>query len=121
VPKMTLSGLIGRRAAVVAELEAARDSVVELTASLRVLDARIGRLRVNSDVSVNKPRALALPSGGRQRGPIVRPLLTVLRTALEPITLRAITLRQREPSVPMKMRHRPPGNLDLRERAGVRG
>jgi hypothetical protein len=93
VSKTTLAGLISRRAAMATELEQARDTMVVLAASLRRLDAAIRKAGA-TDIPAIRRQRLRLPN--RERGPIVRPLLAILRTASEPISLRALTLRLME-------------------------
>ena len=93
--RMTLVGLAARRAVVAAELDKARDAVAVLTASLRQLDAALLRRGVNDITAIEKQR-LRLPRRHDQRGPIVRPLLALLRTSSEPLSLRALTLRLME-------------------------
>lgn len=92
MPKVTLSGLIERRAAMAAEIEQARDAVAVLTAALRHLDRMIERQGSNRDPATIGPRHLVVPWEGRQRGAVIRPVLTILRTAERPMTLREITL-----------------------------
>ena len=93
MPQLMLAGLIARRKEVARQLEVAQDTVITLSASLRVLDARIKRHRPNSDISVMRAPPLSLPSGRDQRGPIIRPLFAVLRAASEPLSLHALTLQ----------------------------
>lgn len=93
MPGVTLSGLIERRSALAAALDEARDRVAVLTASLNQLDKTIKRRGLNGDPASIKPQRLVVRHGPRERGPIVRPVLTILRRAGEPLTLRDITLR----------------------------
>jgi len=94
--RITLSGLIARRARVASELEEASAQVAVLTASLRVIDGRIRRLGANDDPTAIRPARYRLVAQPRERGAIIRPILTILRLAGAPMTAREITLRLME-------------------------
>lgn len=93
MPSDTLSGLIERRAALAAEIDEARDRLAILAAALRQLDRTIERRGSNRDPTTIGPRRLVVAPGPHERGPIVRPILAILRTSERPMTLREITLR----------------------------
>ncbi len=93
MPAKTPSGLIERRASLAAELEQAKDRAAVLIASLRQIDRTIQRRGSNRDPATISPLRLLVSPGPRERGPIVRPILSILRTAGRPMTLREITLR----------------------------
>lgn len=94
--RATLSGLMARRARTAYQLEEASAQVAVLTASLRLIDGQIRRAGANCDPDAMRPARYRLVSAPGERGAIIRPILTILRTAREPMTLRAVTLRVME-------------------------
>jgi hypothetical protein len=88
-----LTGLVKRRAEIAGELEAAHAAIGKLVTDLEHLDATIRIIAPDYEPESIAPKQFRPPSDWSQLGQMSRMVLSILRTAKEPLTSREIASR----------------------------
>lgn len=85
-----VTGLVKKRAEIAGELERTHDRLRELVQQLEALDATLRIVAPDMEVEAIRPKAFRPPDDWSKRGHMSRLVLSILRTAKEPLTTREI-------------------------------
>jgi hypothetical protein len=85
-----VTGLVKKRAELAGELSATHDRLRELVNQLEHLDATLQLVAPDMEVEAIRPKAFRPPADWSHRGQMSRLVLSILRTAKEPLTTREI-------------------------------
>jgi hypothetical protein len=88
-----LTGLVKRRAEMAGELEAMHERIRKLVADMEHLDATIRIVAPDYEPETISPKMFRPPQDWSGRGQMSRMVLSIVRTAKEPITSREIAAR----------------------------
>lgn len=85
-----VTGLVKKRAELAGELQATHERLRELVNQLEHLDATLRIVAPDMEVEAIRPKAFRPPDDWSKRGQMSRLVLSILRTAKEPLTTREI-------------------------------
>lgn len=85
-----VTGLVKKRAEIAGELDATHNRLRELVNQLEALDATLRIVAPDMAVEAIRPKAFRPPEDWSKRGQMSRLVLSILRTAKEPLTTREI-------------------------------
>ena len=88
-----ISGLARRRAELAGEIEATHKRLAQMIADLGNIDATILQFDPSFEIDGIRPKAFRPPDDWSKRGEMARTVLSILRTAAQPMTTRDIAIK----------------------------